>query len=100
MWYAMLMRVTPGLSWIAVYWKATPIPVLEGMAIAGYAIGAAEGLIYCRAEYPLAIKRLTIAIQAAREAGLLGEGILGRPFSFDIRIKEGAGLLCAARKPP
>lgn len=71
--------------------EGDPHSVLEGMAIAGYAIGAKEGIIYCRAEYPLAIKRLSIAIQAAREAGLLGDGILNSSFSFDIRIKQGAG---------
>ncbi len=71
--------------------EGDPHAVLEGMTIAGYAIGAKEGIIYCRAEYPLAIKRLSIAIETARDAGLLGEHILNSEFSFDIRIKQGAG---------
>jgi len=71
--------------------EGDPHSLLEGMAIAAYAIGAREGYIYCRAEYPLAIKRLKIAIQQAEEYGLLGENILGTDFSFRIKIKEGAG---------
>lgn len=71
--------------------EGDPHAVLEGMMIAGYAIGANEGFIYCRAEYPMAIERLTIAIDAAHEKGLLGKNILGTDFSFDIHIKEGAG---------
>jgi len=61
------------------------------MAIAGYAIGASKGVIYIRAEYPLAVNRLYIAIDQARELGLLGENILGTGFNFDIEIKYGAG---------
>lgn len=71
--------------------EGDPHAVLEGMAIAAYAIGAHEGIIYCRAEYPLAIKRLSIAIKSARESGLLGDSILNSSFCFDIRIKQGAG---------
>jgi NADH-quinone oxidoreductase subunit F len=71
--------------------EGDPHSVVEGMIIAGYAIGAQAGYIYCRAEYPLAIKRLEIALAQARELGLLGENILGSDFSFDIFIKEGAG---------
>lgn len=71
--------------------EGDPHAVLEGMMIAGYAIGAEEGYIYCRAEYPMAIERLTIAIDAAHERGFLGKNILGSDFSFDIHIKEGAG---------
>lgn len=71
--------------------EGDPNSVLESMAIAGYAIGASEGYIYIRAEYPLAIERLRIAIRQAREAGLLGKNILGTDFSFDIFIKYGAG---------
>ncbi len=71
--------------------EADPHAVLEGMIIAGYAIGARQGYIYCRAEYPLAIKRLTIAIDQAREYGLLGEKILGSDYSLDIHIYQGAG---------
>lgn len=71
--------------------EGDPHAVLEGMMICAYAIGADEGYIYCRAEYPLAIKRLKTAIAAAEEAGLLGKNILGTGFSCDIHIKEGAG---------
>jgi len=61
------------------------------MAIAGYAIGANHGVIYVRAEYPLAVKRLQIAIKQAREYGLLGDNIFGTDFSFDVEIRFGAG---------
>jgi NADH:ubiquinone oxidoreductase subunit F (NADH-binding)/(2Fe-2S) ferredoxin/Pyruvate/2-oxoacid:ferredoxin oxidoreductase delta subunit len=71
--------------------EGDPHSVIEGMVIAGYAIGAEVGFIYCRAEYPLAIKRLEIAQAQARDLGLVGENILGTNFSFDLRIKEGAG---------
>jgi NADH-quinone oxidoreductase subunit F len=71
--------------------EGDPHSVLEGMAIAGYAIGASYGYIYCRAEYPLAIDRLKLAVDQAREKNLLGKNILGTDFSFDIKIKEGAG---------
>ena len=65
--------------------------VLEGMLIAGYAIGADTGYVYIRAEYPLAIRRLKIGIQQAKERGFLGRNILGSDFNFDITIREGAG---------
>lgn len=71
--------------------ESDPHSVLEGMLIAGYAIGAGEGIIYCRAEYPLAIHRLEIAIKEARDRGMLGVNLQGSGFSFDIRIKQGAG---------
>jgi NADH-quinone oxidoreductase subunit F/NADP-reducing hydrogenase subunit HndC len=71
--------------------EGDPHRVLEGMAVCGYAIGASEGYIYCRAEYPLAIKRLHIAIKQAMDMGLLGNNILGTNFSFHLKIKEGAG---------
>ncbi len=71
--------------------EGDPHRVIEGMAICGYAIGADEGYVYVRAEYPLAIKRLRIAIKQAEEMGLLGDGILGSSFNFHIKIKEGAG---------
>jgi NADH-quinone oxidoreductase subunit F len=71
--------------------ESDPHSVLEGMAIAAFAIGADHAYIYCRAEYPLAIHRLRIAIAQATERNLLGEKILGTPFSFHIKIKEGAG---------
>jgi len=71
--------------------EADPHAVLEGMLIAGYAIGAHQGYIYCRAEYPLAIKRLEIALEQMKEHGLIGDNILNSGFSFQIAIKEGAG---------
>ena len=71
--------------------EGDPHSVIEGMIIAGYAIGAQVGYLYCRAEYPLAIRRLEIALDAARKLNLLGDHILGSDFSFDIFIKEGAG---------
>lgn len=71
--------------------EGDPHSVLEGMAISAYAIGAEKGYIYVRAEYPLAIKRLQIAIDQAREYGLLGENILDTGFNFDIEIYPGAG---------
>ncbi len=71
--------------------EGDPHKLLEGMAIAGFAIGADEAYIYVRAEYPLAIKRLKIAIKQAEERGYLGKNIMGSDFNFDIHIKEGAG---------
>ena len=71
--------------------EGDPHSLIEGMIIGGYAMGANEGIIYCRAEYPLAIKRLEIAMAQAREKGFLGENILGSGFDFDLRIKAGAG---------
>jgi len=71
--------------------EGDPHAVLEGMIICARAIGASFGYIYCRAEYPLAIKRLEIAITAARERGYLGRDIFGSGFDFDLKIKQGAG---------
>ena len=72
--------------------EGDPHAVLEGMAIGGYAIGASQGVIYCRAEYPLAIKRLNIAIGQAREKGFIGNDACGiKGFNFDLYVKEGAG---------
>jgi len=72
--------------------EGDPHAVLEGMMIGGYAIGAQTGVIYCRAEYPLAIKRLNIAIAQAKEKGYLGKNPFGnKTFNFDIYVKEGAG---------
>jgi NADH-quinone oxidoreductase subunit F len=71
--------------------EGDPHAVLEGMLIAAYTIGVSQGFVYIRAEYPLAIERLKKAIAQMRELGLLGDNILGRDFSFDIKIKEGAG---------
>lgn len=71
--------------------EGDPHSVLEAMAICGYATGSHEGFIYIRAEYPLAVERLRIAMKHAKEVGLLGENILGTGFDFDIKIKYGAG---------
>ena len=71
--------------------EGDPHAVLEAMAIAGYAIGASKGYIYVRAEYPIAVKRLKIAISQAREYGLLGNNIFDTDFSFDIELRLGAG---------
>ncbi|HZK37897.1 MAG TPA: NADH-quinone oxidoreductase subunit NuoF [Clostridia bacterium] len=72
--------------------EGDPHALIEGMIVAGYAIGASEGIIYVRAEYPLAIKRLNIAMAQAREKGYLGADLFGKgKFNFDLRIKAGAG---------
>ncbi len=71
--------------------EGDPHAVLEGMLIGAHAIGASEGYIYCRAEYPLALERLDIALRQMEEYGLLGDNILGSDLSFHIKIKEGAG---------
>jgi NADH-quinone oxidoreductase subunit F len=71
--------------------EGDPHSVIEGMIIAGYAIGATQGYIYCRAEYPLALKTLDKALADAREKEFLGDKIIGSSFSFDISIREGAG---------
>ena len=71
--------------------EGDPHTVLEAMAICGYCIGASKGVIYIRAEYPLAIERLKIAINQAREYGLIGNNILGTDFNFDIELRYGAG---------
>ncbi len=71
--------------------EGNPLGVIEGMAIAGYAIGAKNGYFYVRAEYPIAVNRLKIAIKEAKQLGLLGDNILGTDFSFDVHIRLGAG---------
>jgi len=71
--------------------EGNPHSIIEGMTIGAYATGATEGIVYIRAEYPLAVKHLKIALNQAREAGLLGENILGTGFAFDINIVKGAG---------
>ena len=71
--------------------EGDPHTVIEGMVIAAYAIGATEGYIYIRAEYPLAVKRLRIALEQAEEKGFIGENILGSKFGFKVHVKEGAG---------
>ena len=73
--------------------EGDPHSVLEGMAIAGYAVGANQGFIYCRAEYPLAIRRAELAIKQAEERGILGKNIFGSGFDFEISIKQGAGAI-------
>lgn len=71
--------------------EGDPNAVLEAMAIAGYAIGAKQGYIYVRAEYPIAVKRLNIAIEQAKKLGLLGKNIFGKKFDFNIELRLGAG---------
>jgi len=71
--------------------EGDPHSVIEAMAIAGYAVGANQGYIYIRAEYPIAVKRLNIAIEQAKEYGLLGKNIFGTDFNFDLEIRLGAG---------
>ena len=71
--------------------EGDPHAIIEAMAIAGYAIGADEGFVYVRAEYPIAVKRLAIAIEQAREYGLLGKNIFGTDFNFDVNIRLGSG---------
>ncbi len=71
--------------------EGDPHAVIEAMAIAGFAIGADEGYVYVRAEYPIAVRRLKIAIEQAREAGVLGKNIFGTGFNFDIQVRLGAG---------
>ena len=71
--------------------EGDPQCIIEAMTIAGYAIGAQKGFVYVRAEYPIAVQRLTIALKQAREYGFLGENILGTGFNFDIEIRLGAG---------
>ncbi|MEJ2745913.1 MAG: NADH-quinone oxidoreductase subunit F, partial [bacterium] len=71
--------------------ESDPHSVLEGMAIAGYAIGASHGVVYVRAEYPIAVKRLSIALKQAEKKGILGKNVCGSEFDFSISIMEGAG---------
>ena len=71
--------------------EGDPHSILEGMTIGAYAMGVHQGFIYVRDEYPLAVRNLGIAIEQAREYGLLGEDILGSGFDFDVRIVRGAG---------
>ncbi|MBK9374435.1 MAG: FAD-dependent oxidoreductase [Holophagales bacterium] len=71
--------------------EGDPHAILEGMLVAGYAIGASQGYVYVRAEYPLAVERLEVAIRQAREWGFLGPNVMGTPFAFDVEIRIGAG---------
>lgn len=73
--------------------EGDPHSVIEAMAIGGYCIGANQGYVYIRAEYPIAVHRLEIAIKEAREIGLLGKNIMGTGFDFDIDIRLGAGSI-------
>lgn len=81
----------PGTFKDRVILEGDPHKIIEGMAIAGYAVGASEGYIYIRGEYQLAIDRMENALDQARQLGLLGDGILGSSFNFDIHIHSGAG---------
>ncbi len=78
--------------------EGDPNVVIEAMAIAGYAIGATQGYVYVRAEYPIAVQRLSKAIEEAREIGMLGKNILGSGFDFDIDIRLGAGAFVFCRR--
>jgi len=78
--------------------EGDPHAVLEAMAICGYSIEAHKGLIYIRAEYPLAVARLKTAMQQAREYGLLGKNIMGSGFDFDIEIRYGAGAFVCVKR--
>ncbi len=78
--------------------EGNPHSVIEGMLIGAYGIGAKEGFIYVRGEYPLAVKNITIALDQAREYNLLGENILGTDFSFDIAISKGAGAFVSGEE--
>jgi len=80
--------------------ESDPHTVIEGMAIAGYAVGAGQGYLYVRAEYPLAISRLQIAIKQAKQHGLLGEGLFESTFNFNVEVRIGGAHLSAARKRP
>ena len=80
--------------------EGDPHSVIEAMAIAGYAVGASQGYVYVRAEYPLAVQRLENAIEKARAFGMLGKNILGTAFSFDLEIRVGAGaFVCGEERP-
>ena len=81
----------PGAFMDRAIMEGNPHAIIEGMIIGAYAIGASQGYIYVRNEYPLSVERLKVAIQQARERGLLGKNIFGTPFSFDIRINRGGG---------
>jgi len=78
--------------------EGNPHSVIEGMIIGAYAIGASEGYIYVRMEYPLAVKNITLALEQAREMGFLGDSILGSEFSFDIHVFKGAGAFVSGEE--
>ena len=98
MYAAMQTRATPGPLWTVLSFEGDPHVVIEAMAIAAYAIGASQGYVYIRAEYPIAVQRLTIAINQAREYGLLGKNIFGTDFCFDLDISWAPAPLCAVRR--
>lgn len=81
----------PGAFMDRMLLESYPFRIIEGMLIAGYAIGATEGIFYIRAEYPLAVKRIGAALEICRQAGILGEAVIGSSFRFNIRLFEGAG---------
>jgi NADH-quinone oxidoreductase subunit F len=76
--------------------EGNPHLILEGLIIGAYAVGAHEGFVYVRHEYPLAVKNITIAIKQAMELGLLGKNILGTGFDFKVTVNQGQAPLCAA----
>lgn len=78
--------------------ESNPFSIIEGMIIGGYAVGAAQGFIYIREEYPLALERVSTALDGAREAGLLGDNILGSDFSFDLELVRGAGAFVSGEE--
>lgn len=78
--------------------EGNPHSVIEAMAIAGYAIGANQGFIYVRAEYPIAVQRFSKALDQAREYGLLGDDIFGTGFAFNIEVRLGAGAFVCGKK--
>ena len=84
-------RATPAPSWTACSWSRSPTAIIEGMAIAARAVGADEGIFYIRAEYPLAVQRISEALRRCEERGLLGDRILGTDFRLHLSVKEGAG---------
>ncbi len=89
----------PGAFMDRMLLESFPYRIIEGLAIAALAVGANEGLFYIRAEYPLAVKRISKAIEHCRQQGFLGDNIFGSNFRLHLEIKEGAALLSAARKP-
>jgi NADH-quinone oxidoreductase subunit F len=88
----------PGAFMDRVVLESDPHQVIEGMIIAGYVVGAEQGYIYVRAEYPLAIERIQIALKQARELGFLGDSILGSDFGFDVEIAAGAGAFVSGEE--
>lgn len=78
--------------------ESNPFSIIEGMIIGGYAVGAARGFIYIREEYPLALERVSTALDRAREAGLLGDNILGSDFSFELELVRGAGAFVSGEE--